>query len=145
MRDMLVHAHSGWRWIVLILILAAIAKGFAGTKKQEYSEGDRKLAMFAMISFHIQWLIGLVLYFISPMVSFTEGFMKDTVLRFYAVEHIVAMTIVMALITIGHSKSKKKEVPAEKYKTIAVWYTISLIIILLSIPWPFRIPVAGWM
>lgn len=140
-------AHSGWRWVVLILLLAAIIKAFSGwKKKKEFTTGDKKLAMFAMIAFHLQWTVGLVLYFISDKVQFVEGFMKNTMLRFYGLEHIVAMTIAFVLITIGHSKSKKMETGPEKFKKIFVFYLIALIIVLASIPWPFRTELlGGWM
>lgn len=143
----LTSAHSGWRWIVLILMLAAIINAFSGWKKNKaFTPKDKKLAMFAMIAFHLQWTFGMILYFISPKVVFIEGFMKNTMLRFYGMEHIVAMTIAFVLITIGHSKSKKAEEEKKKFKTVFVFYTIALIIILLSIPWPFRESLgAGWM
>jgi len=84
------------------------------------------------------------LYFISPKVTLVEGFMKDTILRFYTVEHISLMLIAAIFITIGHSKSKKAEDSAAKFKKIAVFYTVTLLLVLVSIPWPFRIPGAGW-
>lgn len=129
--------------MVLILMLTAIAKAFAGRKKTDFVEGDRKIFLFAMISFHVQYLIGLVLYFNNVAVGKIQFIMGDTYYRFYAVEHIVAMTIAFVLITIGHSKSKKAE-GAAKYKKIAVFYTIAFIIVLVSIPWPFRNLGAGW-
>lgn len=140
-------AHSGWRWIVLILLIAAIAKAFSGwKKKKEFTVADKKLALFAMIAFHLQWTFGLILYFISPKVAFVEGFMKNSMLRFYGLEHIVAMTIAFVLITIGYSKSKKIEDGPGKFKKIFVFYLIAFIIILASIPWPFRTALGGnWM
>jgi glucan phosphoethanolaminetransferase (alkaline phosphatase superfamily) len=144
MYKILTSAHSGWRWIVLILLIAAIGKVFMGwRKKSEFTAGDKKLAMFAMIAFHIQWTFGLVLYFISPKVAFVEGFMKNSMLRFYAMEHIVAMTIAFVLITIGHSKSKKETDGTLKFKKIFWFYFIAFIIILASIPWPFRTALGG--
>ena len=142
----LTKAHSGWRWVVLILMIAAIVKLYMGWKKKsEYTKGDKKLAMFAMIAFHLLWTFGMVLYFISPKVQFVEGFTKITMLRFYTLEHIVTMTIAFVLITIGHSKGKKAEDDTKKFKTQFVFYTIAFIIILASIPWPFRENLgAGW-
>ena len=140
----LVHAHSGLRWIVLILLLAAIFNAFSKKNSGSYSEGDRKLALFAMISTHVQFLIGIILYFISPLVVFAGESMKNTVLRFYLVEHILLMLIAIALITVGHSKSKKATDAAAKFKAISVFYLIALILILAAIPWPFRIEGAGW-
>ncbi|MBK9592337.1 MAG: cytochrome B [Crocinitomicaceae bacterium] len=134
-------AHSGWRWVVLILLLVAIFKAFSGWKsKRDFTAGDKKIAMFAMIAFHLQWTVGLVMYFTSPKVAFVPGMMKDSMLRFFAIEHIFGMTLAMALLTIGYSKSKKLAESTAKFKKIFWFYFISLVIILATIPWPFR----GW-
>lgn len=135
---MLAHAHSGLRWVVLILMLVAIAKAVGWKKKTEFKEGDRKIFLFAMIAFHTQFLLGFVLYFQSDLVQFVPGFMKNPVYRFYGMEHILGMVIAFVLITMGHSKSKKATDVIKKYKSIAVFYIIAMIIVLASIPWPFR-------
>lgn len=140
-------AHSGWRWIVLLLLVAAIVKMHRGWKgKKSFTTGDKKLALFAMIAFHIQFLFGWILYFLSGKVQFGEGWMKNEVFRFYGMEHVLMMTIAMILITMGYSKSKKKDTDVAKYKVVAVFYTIAFVLILASIPWPFRAALGGsWM
>ena len=140
-------AHSGWRWIVLLLLVAAIVKMHMGWKgKKSFTTGDKKLALFAMIAFHIQFLFGWILYFLSGKVQFGEGWMKNEVFRFYGMEHVLMMTIAMILITMGYSKSKKKDTDVAKYKVVAVFYTIAFVLILASIPWPFRTALGGsWM
>lgn len=140
-------AHSGWRWIVLLLLVAAIVKMHMGWKgKKSFTTGDKKLALFAMIAFHIQFLFGWILYFLSGKVQFGEGWMKNEVFRFYGMEHVLMMTIAMILITMGYSKSKKKDTDVAKYKVVAVFYTIAFVLILASIPWPFRAALGGsWM
>ncbi|WP_421976715.1 cytochrome B [Roseivirga seohaensis] len=140
----LLHAHSGLRWIVLILLLTAIFNAFSKKKSGVWTAKDKKISLFAMVFTHVQLLIGLVLYFISPKVNFVEGFMKDDVLRFFAVEHILLMVVAIVLITIGHSKSKKAVTDAKKFGAIATFYLIGLILILASIPWPFRNLGSGW-
>jgi len=140
----LLHAHSGLRWVVLILLLAAIFNAFSKKKTGVWTAKNKKIALFAMIFTHVQLIIGLVLYFISPKVSFAEGFMKDSVLRFYAIEHISLMLIAIALITVGYSKAKRATSDAKKFGSIATFYLIGLILILASIPWPFRNLGAGW-
>ncbi|MEX1002752.1 MAG: hypothetical protein WDZ35_11610 [Crocinitomicaceae bacterium] len=135
----LTRAHSGWRWVVLLLLLVAIIKMVQGWKKgAHYTEGDRKLGLFTMIAFHLQFVIGLVLYFISPKVQFIEGVMANKMLRFYTLEHIAMMTVAMILITMGYSKAKKTSVEKQKFRIQAIFYTMTLLIVLLSIPWPFR-------
>lgn len=128
------HLHSGFRYIVLALILAAIIGAFIGlTGKKPYTNGNRKLNLFAMISAHTQLLIGIVLYFVSPLVQFNSETMKNKVTRYFTVEHWVIMLIALALITIGHSKSKKAAISEAKHKAIVTFYLIALVIILAGI------------
>jgi hypothetical protein len=133
---MLKYLHSGWRYVVLALVLIAIITAFAGWfGKNNYTNGNRKLNLFAMISMHIQLLIGLVLYFMSPKVNLGDfgGAMKDAVSRYWTVEHALMMIIAVIIITIGHSKSKKTTSGANKHKTVAIYYTISLAIVIGAI------------
>ena len=145
MYSALKHSHSGLRYIVLILLIAAIVVAYRGWKRGNgFTEGDRKLAMFAMLSVHIQFLIGIILYFISPLVQFSGNVMGEKITRFYTVEHIIMMVIAMILITVGHAKSKRIVDVAKKYKTIFVYYLIAFILIMLAIPWPMRGLSANW-
>ena len=112
--DALLHAHSGLRYIVLLLLLIAIFQGFMGMSgKKVFTNGNRKIALFAMISCHIQLLLGLVLYFFGNVGLATitnpelDSVMGNPAARFWGVEHITGMILAIALITIGHSKSKK--------------------------------------
>lgn len=135
------HAHGSLRWIVLALLILAIVKGFkAASNGKDYTPKDDKINLFAMIAFHTQVLIGLLLYFLSDAkwYQFNGDVMGDSYTRFFSVEHIFGMLLAMALITMGRSKSKKLEIASEKHKKIAVFYLIGLIITLISIPWPFK-------
>lgn len=128
------HLHSGFRYIVLALILAAIIGSLIGwLGKKPYTNGNRKLNLFALISAHTQLLIGIVLYFISPLVQFNSDTMKNNVSRYFTVEHWVMMVIAIVLITIGHSKSKKAATPEGKHKVVAIFYIIALLLILVGI------------
>ena len=133
---MLVHAHSGLRWLVLGLLLYAIYNALVG--KNSYEKKDKMINLFAMISLHIQLLLGLILYYTSGNVSFEEGWMKNPITRFYGMEHLLGMLLAIIIVTIGRKMAEKKEIPEEKNKKILVWYTIGLILIVASIPWPFR-------
>ena len=94
--------------------------------------------LFAMISLHIQLLLGLILYFISPKVSFASGWMKDAALRFYGMEHLIGMLAAIVVVTVGRKLAEKQESAILKNKKIALWYVIGLVLIIASIPWPFR-------
>lgn len=141
----LLHAHSGLRWVALVLIVWAIIKAISGwTGKKEYQKGDRIAALLALIFTHIQLLIGLGLYFTSPKVSFESGVMESQILRFFTVEHSLMMIIAIALITFGFSSAKRMEVALAKHKRVAITYGIGLLIMIASIPWPFRGLGSGW-
>lgn len=141
----LVHAHSGLRWIVLVMLILAIFNAFKKKSSGvEWTDKDKKITLFAMIFTHIQLLIGLVLYFQSPLVQFSEGFMKNPVYRFYSVEHITTMLIAIVLITMGYSKSKRAQESVKKFKMVSTFYLVGLILMLAGIPWPFRELGAGW-
>ena len=139
----LVHAHSGLRWIALVLLVAAVVVAIGKWQgRSGYTDGNRKLYLFTLIAVHTQLLIGLVLYFISPKVDFSQ--MSDKLYRFYTVEHTTGMLIAIILITIGYSRSKRASEAVTKQRLIGIFYGIGLVLILASIPWPFRIPGAGW-
>ena len=142
---MLKHAHSGLRWVVLALLLVAIVNALSKWRGgKQFADGDRKIALFTMISAHVQLILGLILYFISPAVQFNSATMSDKVLRFYSVEHLTIMILAIAVITIGYSQAKKKLEAAQKFRSTCTYYLIALLLILAGIPWPFRFPGAGW-
>ncbi|MTI22587.1 cytochrome B [Fulvivirga sp. RKSG066] len=143
MYDILRHAHSGLRWLVLIALVIAIFNAFS-KKGKPFTSGDKKLSLFALIFTHLQFVIGLILYFVSPKVVFAGTSMKSEVLRFYLVEHSLIMILAIVLITIGYSKAKRATIDAKKFKTIGIFYLIGLLLILAGIPWPFRDLGAGW-
>ena len=121
------HAHSGFRYAVLVFLILAIIQsiiGFAG--KRPYTNGNRIINLLAMIFTHTQLLVGVVLLFVSPMVQFNSETMKNPTLRYFAVEHWFGMIIAVVLITIGHAKSKKIVLPEIKHRTVAIYYSIAL-------------------
>jgi hypothetical protein len=141
MYEIILTLHSYWAYLVLlILILAtgnALVKFFLG---KEYSAKDFRISLFTLIVSHIQLLIGLLLYFVSPRLQlFSElgmgGVMKDAVNRLYLVEHPTINILAVVLITIGYSKHKKKLTSKPKLKLIAIFYTIALVLFLSRIPW----------
>ncbi len=144
MYNILLRSHSGLRWVLLGLLLTAIFRSVSGMSSgRKFEALDDKLSLFSLISAHIQLLLGLTLYFISPLVKAAMevgmgAAMKDSMLRFWLVEHIFGMIIGIALITIGRIAAKKAATDKEKFKKIAIYFGLGLFLILATIPWPFR-------
>ncbi len=141
----LIHAHSGLRWIALILILFAIFNAAKSQTSGKYLKKDKMINLFAMIFLHIQLLIGLGLYFINEKskISYADGWMKDAMFRFFGLEHLVGMLIAIIIVTFGRKKAEKLVGTRDKHRKIMVSYSIAFIFILASIPWPFREVLGG--
>ena len=141
------HAHSGLRWVVLILLVAAIVNAFIKRRGGSVYPGRDGLALWAFISTHIQLVLGLLLWlWLSPYAlgSAADDIMTNKIVRFYTVEHFTGMIIAIALITIGYIRAKKQADLNKGWKTIGIFYLIGLVIILASIPWPGRGLQGGW-
>ncbi len=129
--EILKSAHSGWRYVVLALLIFAVISALAGWMgNKQYTEGNRKLNVFTLISAHIQFLFGLILYFLSPL---TKGPMSDSIFRYWKVEHISMMIIAIILITVGNARSKKGTEGVKKHKNIAIFFGLALISIIVAI------------
>lgn len=129
--EILKHAHSGWRYVVLILLIFAVIRALLGWMgNQPYGEGNRKLNVFTLISAHLQLLIGLVLYFLSPL---TKMGTSEAIGRYWKMEHISMMILAIILITIGNSRSKKVADAQAKHRNITIFFGLALVIILVSI------------
>jgi glucan phosphoethanolaminetransferase (alkaline phosphatase superfamily) len=131
----LLHLHNLLRWAILILLIISIFQAFNKNK------GLAKTSLFLMISAHITLLLGLFQYFTSEKAGFKmiermEGManvMKNTMARFWVVEHISVMLISIVLITIARRKAK-----ALQYKPTLILLLIAFLLIMAGVPWPFR-------
>ena len=132
--------HSIWAYLVLgVLVITTVNSLLSFFGKKEYGAKDMRLALFTLITMHIQFLIGLVLFFVSPngLQAIQNNGMGglSSAARKLAVEHPTLMIIAVVLITIGYSKHKKQRLSTPKFKKLAIFYTLALIAVLAIIPW----------
>lgn len=141
--NVLLHLHSVGRWIVLLLLLIAIFNS-AVAGSRPYIKSDNRTGLFVTIFADLMLLIGFVLWFIGPWGYKTiqqngmAAVMSDPVSRFYVIEHLTGMLIAIILLHIGKAQGRKPIGDKAKHRRTVIYYSIALIIILLSIPWPFR-------
>jgi hypothetical protein len=149
MQDTVLLIHSLLRWAILLAGIWAVFRAFKGVSgNTPFTGADNKAGLFFMIFFDLQLLVGLYLYFVdSSLVAAARAnmgaAMKDSVLRFYAVEHITMAVIAFVLVHIGRAKVKKALTDAKKHKTALIFFGITLLLVLLLTPWPFRLAGAG--
>lgn len=127
----LTHVHSGFRWLIVLFLVAAIIKSFIGWRNNKsFDKSDNLIALLLLSFTHLQFIVGLVLYFISPNVKSMGEAMKDGFFRFWSLEHGLLMLIAIVLITVGRVKSKKATTDLLKHKKGFVLYFIAFLIIL---------------
>lgn len=136
--------HDLLRWAVLLFgIWAVVASLGAVISKRSYKSSDNKAGLFFMICCDLQLLMGLILYFGGVWFDLLKtnmgAVMKNPAMRFFAVEHALMMIIAWLLVHIGRSMVKRSATDAQKHKRTLIYFGIALLIILVMIPWPFRV------
>ncbi|TCC99884.1 hypothetical protein [Pedobacter psychroterrae] len=142
MYQILLPLHGLFRWLVLIFLIIAVFRAYRGRfKKIPFLSIDHTIRIITVKVVQIQFCIGIVLYTISPLVRYFLHNFNEAVhlreIRFFGMEHITMMSIAVAVITIGSDKVSKATDDQQKYKVMAIWFTVGLLLILTSIPWSF--------
>lgn len=141
MYEIILNIHSYLAYLVLGILLLAVVNAIIGLSKNRMFTMDKdfRISLFALILSHIQLVIGLLLYFVSP-----RGFQNiqelgmggmDSVARLVAVEHPFVNILALVFITIGWSKHKKVMEGHKKFKRITIFYGLGLVLFLSRIPW----------
>lgn len=151
----MLHLHNLLRWVVLILLLISIVKAYTGwQKKKTFTDGDRRIWLFTLISAHTTFLVGLYLVIWGRLgwlkVTLPEGesVMSNKYYRFFLVEHPLFMLVAIVLITLGYGMAKKPIPDQNKFKRAFWLFLVALLMILVAIPWPFREVIGvgrGWI
>ena len=139
--------HNLLRWGVLIFGLWSIINAVSGlSNKRLYSQSDNRSNLFFMICCDVQLLIGLLLFFgndwFGHLKSGMGDVMKNPVQRFFTVEHAAVMLVAWILVHAGRVAVKKASSDNAKHKKALIFFGIALLLILVSIPWPFRAEIA---
>lgn len=141
MYSLLKNVHSYWAYLILGVLILSILNAVVGKiKGKDFESKDLRLSLFGLIFSHIQLLIGLVLYFVSPWFDQwgnlgMKGVMNDVQTRLYLVEHPFTNILAIVLITMGWSLHKRQSDPDKKFLRIALFYSLGLLLLLIRIPW----------
>ena len=127
----LLHTHSLLRYFVLIMLLAVIVTSFIGWRgNKPFTRLDNKLGLYLVIFTHLQFVAGLILYFVSDVVQFNSDTMKNPGIRYWAVEHVTGMVIAIALITAARSTAKKMTLDLAKHRRLFIFNLLAIVIII---------------
>jgi hypothetical protein len=135
--------HSLTRWIIVLgglwLVFAAISS-LGRTSSADVSPVRVPWRVY-MGGLHLQFLLGLLLLFISPLALATwadmGGAMKVRPMRFFAVEHTTMMVVAFVIAQMGSIRARKAMDAARSARVSLAFGGVSLALILAAIPWPF--------
>ena len=132
--------HNLTRWLVVLAGLLALVTMVTGLSGRKFGPGDRRAGLIYTIVLDLQLVIGLLLYFISPLIQAgmqdMGAAMSNPDLRFFLVEHSVIMVLAVAAGHIGSSMAKKASLPdRSRFMRAAIFYVISLALIFFATPW----------
>jgi peptidoglycan/LPS O-acetylase OafA/YrhL len=134
MYSTLLLSHSLLRYFILLALLAVIIKSLMGMmNKKPFGAWDNKLSLYLLIFTHLQLIVGLILYVISPWVKFGPTTMSDKITRYWTVEHIFGMLVAVALITIARVSAKRLQDAYAKHKKLFILNTVALVLIIVII------------
>ncbi len=139
--------HNLLRWVVLLAGIWTVLNALTGRfGNRAYTASDNRSNLLFMISCDIQLLLGLILYFSNAWFDKLKGgmgeVMKNRFDRFFTVEHISMMLLAWILVHVGRSAIKRADTDGAKHRKMLVFVGLALILILASIPWPFREEIA---
>lgn len=138
--------HNLVKWFVVLFGILTLLNALGGVlKKRAFTQSDNKSNLFFMISCDVQLLLGLILYFSNGWFARLKDLgnnMKDPSSRFFTMEHMSMMLLAWVLVHIGRTQVKKAATDAARHKKMLVFFGLAILLILASIPWPFREAIA---
>ncbi len=131
--------HSYNRYLILVALVLVLYRSWTGWKGRKPFEKFDNTASVALLGLaHLQALLGLIQYFgtstiVQSALSDMGAAMKNSWLRYFAVEHATMMLIAIACIQVGRSLSKKAADDNDKHKKLAIWTTVATVLIVATL------------
>lgn len=134
--------HSVFRWLVLLLLCWSVYRASVGYRRNySFSPGDNALRHWTATVGHIQLILGILLYFKSPLVTFfwreRQSAPIPVEITFFALIHLVLMLASIVVLTVGSALAKRQGTDRAKFRTMFLWFSWALFILFIAIPWPF--------
>ncbi len=138
----LLSLHSLIRWILCLLLWYSSWLSYVGWKKNRcFSKKHALTVVFLRNTAIAQLIIAALVYFQSPIQDAFWSGLPETIhnrqLRFFAIEHSLAMVIALGTIIVGTVFIQNQSTDLQRFKVMGVYCTISLLIIIVATPWEF--------
>ena len=128
-----IHIFTSIVYLVLAILLIVIhIKGILN--KQKYTKKHKFIAISYILSLYLQLIIGLYLFFSQEYESLAmPPHVIDGNVRFWSIEHVFLMIFALAISQIGYINTVYAEDSKVKFKKGLIFYSIPLLLILISL------------
>ncbi|MEO6037001.1 MAG: hypothetical protein ABIQ93_01225 [Saprospiraceae bacterium] len=128
-----IHAYN--RYFILLALLFVLFRAYTGWLNNKRYEKPDNIGAAALLGLcHLQLLVGLLLFWLSPygMSAFSNGAasVKGSWARYFTMEHLGAMVVAIVLVQLGRTLSKRSTDSTQKHRTIAIYVTIATLLII---------------
>ncbi len=134
--------HNITRWLVVVSLLYALyraCRGCAG--RLPFTKTDNAVRHWTATLAHVQLVIGLLLYFQSPVVQYFRAHFREALhtadTAFFGIVHPLLMLTAVVVLTIGSSLARRSPSDPGKFKTMLIWFSVAFLLLFTAIPWPF--------
>jgi hypothetical protein len=132
--------HSVTRWLVFLLAVVALLRALKGINGgADFATSARRALSFFVMSVHLQVLIGLVVYGVSPVTRHAMvdmgAAMKDPGIRYFVVEHPTLMILAAVAATLTSVLARRGPDDTVRHRRAAIGIALSLGLLLAGIPW----------
>jgi cytochrome c biogenesis factor len=138
MHPALLHTHNLLRWAVLLFGVLALVRAWRGMAGDRDYAPARRAGVLFMATLHLQLLLGLGLFLVSPFIRMAMTDMRTTMgdapTRFFVAEHPTLMIAAVVLMTIGGIVAKNAN-DAAKHRKLLIFTGVTLGLLLAGIPW----------
>lgn len=142
--------HNLMRWLILLAAALALVVNYHGwLMKRPWTATARTAGLLFSTLLHVQVLVAIVLYATSPLTQTAWAdiglAMSNRDQRFFSIEHPTQMLLAIVIATLGSVRSRRAGSDVAKFKQAALYYSVSVLLILTAIPWPFTSHQRPWV
>jgi heme A synthase len=131
--------HSYNRYLILVALVYVLYRSWSGWQgKKPFLKADNTASVALLGLAHLQLVLGLIQYFgtstiVQSAMADMGAAMKNSWLRYFAVEHTFTMVLAIALIQIGRTTSKKASDDNNKHRKLAIWTSAAAFLIIVTL------------
>jgi hypothetical protein len=120
MTELLLQAHSVWRWVVLIVIIFVVVRALIGwLAKQKWTSFETSLMRYSRFIMYVQVVLGILLFIVLQRWALGFGFVGS---------HVIPALLAVGGVEFGAARARKSR-GSKKFMFAFIGFAIALLMI----------------